>query len=298
MAGGSLEFRRFNAEYEKNARINGIDGKFIFSKRLFLDRKLLAAEPEAFSAASKGFFNQLRDFSQYKNIFQIGSAEYEVHKATHIGVDVFFKNDRLVVEKFLMDVLGGSVAGSMFLIQTKEGPSLKFSTEFAGLDFNKLAGGKVPEKAEEAEIDGSLQFEFQINRGKEGEKISLDQINLKISITRIGEETLDRILLFLDPEESKPAIVDMRSKLKLASPHQVIIRLENGNLNVQAWLKAKVLGGGIIEAPELKRVPVTSLKPFRDAVDQIQALSRFQKILNYLAAQGMEFDEEGKLVLF
>ena len=109
---------------------------------------------------------------------------------------------------------------------------------------------------------------------------------------------MDRILLFLDPDESKPSIVDLRSKLKLASPHKVIIGLENGNLNLRAWLKAKILGGSIIEAPELKRVPITSMKPFKDAVDQIQMLAGFQDILNYLAAQGIEFDEDGKLVLF
>jgi len=297
-AEGSLEFKNFNAKYGKTASVNGIDGKFLFSKRLFLNRELLAAQPKAFSAARKGFFNRLRDFSQYKNIFRIASVEFDAHKASDIGLDIFFKDDRLVIEKFLLDVLGGSVAGNMFLVQTKEGPSLKFFTEFAGLDFNKLLGEKSAKGGEEAEVDGSLQFEFQINKGKAGDKISLDQIKLKIFITRIGEETLDRILLFLDPEESKPAIVDIRSKLKLASPHKVIISLENGNLNLKAWLKAKILGGSIIEAPELKRIPVTSMKPFRDILEQIQVMSQFQLILNYLAAQGMEFDEDGKLVLF
>jgi hypothetical protein len=297
-AGGNLEFKKFDAAYENKGSIKGIDGKLLLSKRLFLDRKLLAAEPKVFSAASKGFFKQLRDFSHYKNIFKIESAEFQKQIVENIGLDIFFKNDRLVIEKFLMDVLGGSVAGNLFLIQTKEGPSLNFFTEFAGLDFNKLLADKKQVNAEESEVDGGMQFEFKINQGDAGKKISLDQINLKISITRIGEETLDRILLFLDPEESTPSIVDMRSKLKLASPHKVIIGLENGNLNVRAWLKAKVLGGSIIEAPELKRVPVTSLKPFKDVVEQIQMLAGFQDILNYLAAQGIEFDEDGKLVLF
>ncbi|MGV7220326.1 MAG: hypothetical protein ACQ9MH_02225 [Nitrospinales bacterium] len=297
-AGGNLEFKKFDAEYEKTGAVKGIDGKLIFSKRLFLDRKLLAAEPKSFSAASKGFFKQLRDFSHFKNIFKIRSAEIQKQKVENIGVDIFFKNDRLVIEKFLMDVLGGSIAGNLFLIQTKEGPTLNFFTEFSGLDFNKLLRDKNQVNAEESEVDGGMQFEFKINQGDAGEKISLDQIKLKISITRIGEETLDRILLFLDPDESKPSIVDLRSKLKLASPHKVIIGLENGNLNLRAWLKAKILGGSIIEAPELKRVPITSMKPFKDAVDQIQMLAGFQDILNYLAAQGIEFDEDGKLVLF
>lgn len=297
VADGSLEFDNFNAQYEKTANVKGLDGKFIFSKQVFLDRKLLAEQPETFSAASKGFFSQLRNFSNFKNIFRIGSAEFGPHKASNIGLDIFFKDNQLAVEKFLVDVLGGTIAGNLFLTQTKEGPALKFSTEFAAINFNKLMGEKVLAEDEEAEIDGSFQFGFQINQGADDERINLDQIRTKVSINRIGEEAFDRILLFLDPEESKPAIVDIRSKLKLASPHRVIISLENGNLSFQAWLKNKVMGG-IIEAPELKRVPVTSLKQFKNILDQIQGLSRFQQVLNYLAAQGVEFDENGKMVLF
>lgn len=297
VASGGLEFEKFNAQYEKVAKAMGIDGKFLFRKQIFLDRKLLADQPKTFSAASKGFFNQLRAFSSYKNIFRVGSVEFGPHRASNIGLDIFFKDNQLVVEKFLLDILGGSVAGNLFLTQTKQGPALKFFTEFAGLDFNKLVGEKTLKKDEQAEIDGSFQFGFQINQSAQGERISLDQIKIKVYINRIGAEVFDRILLFLDPEESKPAIVDTRSKLKLASPHRVIISLENGNLNVQAWLKNKILGG-IIKAPELKRIPVASLKQFKNLQEQIQALSRFQQVLNYLAAQGIEFDEDGNMVLF
>ena len=113
----------------------------------------------------------------------------------------------------------------------------------------------------------------------------------------IGAETLDRFLLYLDPEESKPAIVDTRAKLKLASPHRIIVSVENGNLNVAAWLKNKILGD-IIKAPELKRVPITSLKEFRNLTEQLKTLTGLRDALNYLAARGVEFSEDGEIQLY
>ena len=63
------------------------------------------------------------------------------------------------------------------------------------------------------------------------ESVSLNKLLLKKEITKIGTKTLDRLLLFIDPEESKPAIVNTRAKLKFATPHRLLIYLEHGNLS-------------------------------------------------------------------
>ena len=198
-----------------------------------------------------------------------------------------------MAEKFIFDVLGGTVAGNLFLIQDRQGPVLKFSTEFAGIDSSKLLAIPV-EKKIDAKVDGNLQVELEIKTGSEGQPVSLDQLSVKIAITRIGIETLDRLLLFIDPEESKPAIMDTRAKLKLATPHRVEVSLENGNLNVEAWLKSDLLG--IFKAPELKRVPIAALKRFNTIHEHLQALKDLQQISNYLSARGLEFKDE-KMIL-
>ena len=105
------------------------------------------------------------------------------------------------------------------------------------------------------------------------------------------------MLLFIDPGESKPAIVDTRAKLKLASPHRLLISLENGNLNVEAWLKNKVFGD-ILKAPELKRIPISVFKRFQAITEQLQSLTVLRDALSYRAARGIEFDENGRMVLF
>jgi hypothetical protein len=294
---GNVEFEQFNAQVPDGVQVTNFNGKFPFNKTLFMERVLVKTLPDSFLASRKGFFSQLRDFSKHKNNFTIKSIEVADQRISNIGIDLLFKNNRLLVEKFLFDVLDGSVAGNLFVIPTTEGPELSFSTEFAGLNFGALLGRSKAAEESESEVDGNMQMSLKVKQGQESEPISIDQIVTKIAITRIGAETLDRVLLFLDPEESKPAIVDTRAKLKLASPHRIVITVENGNLSVEAWLKNKVLGD-IIKAPELKRVPITSLRQFKDITLQLQSMTGLRDALNYLASRGVEFNEAGDILLY
>ena len=290
---GSVEFDQVNLRLPSVITLKNLSGTFPFSKTLLLDPKQMKEKSGGFFPAQKKFFTRLRDFSRYKNIIRADSLEVKGQILKDIGLDVVFKDNRLMAEKFIFDVLGGTVAGNLFLIQDRQGPVLKFSTEFAGIDSSKLLAVPV-EKKIDARVDGNLQVELKIKTGSEGQPVSLDQLSVKIAITRIGTQTLDRLLLFLDPEESKPAIMDTRAKLKLATPHRVRIVLENGNLNVEAWLKSDLLG--TFKAPELKRVPIAALKRFNTIHEHLQALKDLQQISNYLSARGLQFKDE-KIIL-
>ncbi len=294
---GKVAFDQFNAQMGEGVQLTNLTGRFPFNKTLFLDRSLVQPLDKSFLASRKGFFTQLRGFSQHKNNLTIMDVQVGGQQVSNIALDLLYKNNRLMAEKFLFDILDGSVAGNLFVIPTEEGPELSFSTEFAGLNLGALIGRAKSTEKTESEIDGNLQLGVKLKQGQATEPISLDQIVANIAVTRIGAETLDRFLLFLDPEESKPAIVDTRAKLKLASPHRIVITVENGNLNVSAWLKNKILGD-IIQAPELKRVPITSLKEFRNLTGQLKTLTGLRDALGYLAARGIEFTEDGEILLY
>ncbi len=284
---GNIGFDNFNIRLPSGVALKNLSGTFPFTKTLILDVEQLKEKPSRFFPAQKKFFTPLRDFSRYKNIIRADALEVKEQALKNIGLDVVFKDNQLMAEKFIFDVLGGSVGGNLFLIQDQEGPVLKFSTEFAGIDSTKLF---VKNKEIDAKVDGNLQIELKIKTGAEGQPVSLDQLNINIAITRIGSQTLDQLLLFLDPEESKPAIMDTRAKLKLAAPHQVQISLKNGNLNVEVWLKSDLLG--IFKAPELKRVPVAALKRFNTIHEHLQSLKDLQQISNYLSARGLQFEDD------
>jgi len=296
--GGQVTFDRFQAALPGGVKVEEVNGSVPFDKKLWIEKRPPGQGPP-FVAARKGFFKQLRSFSSRKNIFRAGAIEMQGLRASGLQMDLVLKNNQLMAERFIFDILGGALAGNFFLTQTPEGPMLNFFSEFAGLDFDRLlpAGGARARtgQAHDASVDGSLKLGFQLQR-KAGGAISLDQIRSEIAITRIGAETLDRLLLFIDPEESKPAIVDTRAKLELASPHQILISLENGNLNVSAWLKNKVLGD-IIKAPELRRVPVAGLKQFQAITDRIEALTGLRDAMHYLAARSLHIDQEQNIVL-
>ena len=91
-------------------------------------------------------------------------------------------------------MLGGSVAGNLFLEQTPEGPVMNFSTEFAALDLENLAqkttgrGGRkntsVLNTAEKilgaalgirkddlADLDGNLKLSFKVKQGEKRERL-------------------------------------------------------------------------------------------------------------------------------
>ncbi|QPJ61998.1 MAG: AsmA family protein [Candidatus Nitronauta litoralis] len=290
---GEVDIGHLNARHESGGIVEDLDGRFLINKTLLLDR-LLFKEKKQFNASRQGFFNQLREFSRYKNIFKIGALKFGQHTASDIGIDMYYRGNQLFLDRFLMEVMGGSVAGNLFLSQSKEGPELEFSTGFAHLDFNKLVKKQVTPSGRDSEIDGNLKFNFKVNQGG-GKKISLDQIGAEMNITHVGKEALDRILLFLDPEESSPAIVDTRSKLDLAVPTNLHMKVAHGNLNMDVGM---ILLGSPIEAPALRRVPVTSLKHFRQINEQLQRLKDFQTVLQILSANGIEFDDEGNISFF
>jgi hypothetical protein len=291
--GGSLEFDRFGLQLPSGIALKNLTGTFPFTKSLLLDPEKTKEKSSDFFPAQKKFFTSLRNFSRFKNIIRADSLEIKEQVLSDIGLDVVFKDNRLMVEKFIFDVLGGSVGGNLFLIQDRQGPVIKFSTEFAGIDSSNLLAIPLDDKID-SKIDGNLQIELKINTGSANQPVSLDQLSVNIAITRTGTQTLDRLLLYIDPEESKPAIMDTRAKLKLATPHRVEIILENGNLNVEAWLKSDLLG--IFKAPELKRVPVAALKRFNTIHEHLQALKSLEQISNYLSARGLQFENE-KMIL-
>lgn len=295
-AGGNLGFDGFNLIMAPKIKLQEVNGKIIFSKKLLLNKNdFTLIQRPSITAAQKGYFSNLREFSPFKDIFTIKSLRFDKYRANNIGVDLFYKDNQLRVEKFLLDVFSGGVAGNLFLEQTAQGPALKFFTEFAELSFEYLTGQKLNAPKEQTEIYGSVGLGLKINN--ESESVGIEEIEAKIAITQIGEEALDRILLFLDPEESKPPIVSTRSKLKLATPHQLFLVLENGNLSVDIQLKDKILGN-IIQAPGLKRISVSSLKQFKQITEVLKKLSNLKNALQYLAAQGVYFDSEGKVKLF
>jgi len=210
---GTVAFEKFNAQVPGGVQVTGLSGRIPFNKTLYLDRGLVKPRTTSFLASRRGFFTQLRGFSQNKNNLTIKEIRASGQRVSNIAFDLLYKNNRLMAEKFLFDVLDGSVAGNLFVIPTPDGPELSFSTEFAGLNLGALTGrAKSSEKAE-SEIDGNLQLAVKLKQGQATEPISLDQISAQIAVTRIGAETLDRFLLYLDPEESKPAIVEHQTEI-------------------------------------------------------------------------------------
>ena len=75
-------------------------------------------------------------------------------------------------------------------------------------------------------------------------------------MTRIGKDILDRALLRLDPGESNPQIVDIRSKLNTLGwvPKEVSIWIRHGELNLDVTLQRR--GFTLLNIVGLEKIPV------------------------------------------
>ena len=284
---GLIGFNQFYLEVPTGVALKNLTGNFPFSKSLSLDPNMRFSRFN--SPAQKRFFKQLRGFSRYKNNIHADSLEVAGQKISNIEMDMVFKGNRLAADKFIFDVLGGTVGGHFSFTQTEKGSALKLSIEFAKIDSSQLSSTPKEENID-SKIDGTMEIAV------ETVEASLDKLRLKIAITQIGIKTLDRLLLFIDPEESKPAIVDTRAKLKIAAPQHVLLSLNNGNLDVEVWLKNDLLG--IIKAPELKRIPVAGLKQFTTINNQLQSLQEVLQILKIIATKGIAFENEALVMKY
>ena len=83
----------------------------------------------------------------------------------------------------------------------------------------------------------------------------------------------------MNSEENKPPIVNIRSNLKLASPHEIFMVLKNGNMNRNIWIKTQVLSEDTIQLPGWIRIPIGSLKQFKLIDEPLQKLAEMQDIL-------------------
>ncbi|MFQ5717560.1 MAG: hypothetical protein ACE5GQ_10740, partial [Nitrospinales bacterium] len=161
---GRVGFDRFNATLEPSLKVNDVNGAFLFDKELQLGGKNPRSAVPKIPTSQRGYFNQLRDFSPYKDMLRIGSIQYDQHQAAHIRLDPLYKDNQFRVEKFLFETLSGSVAGNLFLQPTAEGPRLNLFIEFAGLDFQRLINENPARR--ETEIDGNMALGFRIHMGE------------------------------------------------------------------------------------------------------------------------------------
>ena len=204
--------------------------------------------------------------------------------ATHI----LFDRNTFKIQNLAMNLLGGGLGGNVTLTT---GKTFGFSTqlEAARLDLNQLL-------EEEKRISGDSLVDATIGMGvffeEETGALDLSRTELNFYITHIGQEALDRILVFLDPEDSNPTLVSARSQVKLANPSRVVIQIARGMMSLEI-----LFGQGLLSDFKMDRVPVGSIKNLQMVTQGIPNWDTITQVLALVGAETYGIDPEGNILI-
>ncbi|MBF0620489.1 MAG: hypothetical protein HQL54_01040 [Magnetococcales bacterium] len=207
----------------------------------------------------------------------------------HLSADIHFDGRKLWLQNAGLDALGGS-AGLDFILESGDPFGFTMSLEEAQMDLNKLLGERQ-RIAGDGTVDMVVRMKTQIS----GEQRRLDwaRTRLDLDITRIGKQALDRLLLFLDPEESNPGLVTARAKLQLANPSKVGIYLSKGIMSLSITFQE-----GLIGAFQMDRIPVAALAGLKGTEQLAEVIGKLATLMNLVGAQWYGVDENGTLQLW
>jgi hypothetical protein len=205
-----------------------------------------------------------------------------------LSTGLFFDRNRIVLQDLAMTVLGGYIGGEVIIGGGKVS-SLATRLEATKLDLNQLLPPGERVKGDSL-VDGTLTLTavFEAEQGR----LDFGRSKLDVALTRIGRDALERVLRFLDPTGSNPAIAGARSAVKLANPSAVRIILSKGLVGLQIQFQE-----GVVGRFELDRIPVSQIKQVRDLARAVPLWDTIRSMMQALGAERYGVDRAGAFVL-
>ncbi|MCA9499598.1 MAG: hypothetical protein KC588_10430 [Nitrospira sp.] len=256
-------------------------------------RKSLVWKPDELTPPPKKNFQpsdriaQLKSFSRKGQILTIDRLQVGPFTIENFSTNLAFEQQSLKIQNLAMNVLGGGIGGN--LIIAAEHP-LRLSAEFevANLDVNQLI-------KTESKIKGDSRLAATIGLTTILEHatgaVDLSRLECSLHITHIGNEALDRLLIFLDPEGNRPTISNVRAQLKFANPSRVTMEIARGQFNLTIHFQ-----GSLIPTFRLERIPIAKMKNFEKLTAAIPNWEDIAKILELIGAETYSFTPEGEMV--
>ena len=178
-----------------------------------------------------------------------------------------------------LDILGGTFRGNLFIDQKSSGYFLETRLNFTGIDPGQIFPDTNAEiQSGESEINGSLFGSIPIDRQMGN---VLENAEIHIDFRKIGSRALERLLYALDPYESNEAIVSQRRLLRMGSPRQIRLSLEDGFLSLKGEIAIKSVP---IAIPPLRRLNIAQLPGIKKFEASLSAIDPIIHVLDLMAA--------------
>jgi len=185
------------------------------------------------------------------------------------------------IESFQLDLFSGTLVGKARIVPRESGFGLDLACSFSGLDANQVLPKRLRSKTGSAasQISGRLSldlpFEEQIAK-------MIQKLDLKLDLTHIGSQTLQKFLYAMDPSGSNEAIVRQRKLLDLGRPKRIKLSLNQGSLSLSGQVVVK---GIEINLPSINRLLVSELPLEEQLSDLGLPFNSVNKILKTIAGQ-------------
>jgi AsmA family len=272
---------------QNGTHIKNMDGQINIRKRLdWIDQVGVKSRSGVFRPSD--VLSQLRSINGKEKSLSIDRLDLGFLTVSNFSANVLFDQDVFQIQNLAMNLLDGGLGGNLMLTGGKAfGVAGRF--EAAHLDLNQLLDEKQKISGDslvDATIGVSVFFEEATGA------LDLSRTELKLFITHIGREAVDRLLVFLDPEGSNPTLVTARSQIKLANPSNVSLQLARGMLSLEI-----LFSEGLLQPFRLNRIPISKMKAFKAVTEGISSWEQVRELMAMVGAKSYGLDSQGKLIL-
>lgn len=197
------------------------------------------------------------------------------------------------INYFQFDLLGGTINGSVNLLNDQKDFQIRSTLNFSGVNtaafFPELYSGRDDPRAE---IMGMVFADIPVTHQV---PILLENITISIEFTKIGSRAIERLLYALDPHESNEAVMAQRRILKNGSPRWIRLDIRDGFLSIRGEVTIRNIN---IPLPTIQRLNIARLpgiEKFESAAAPLEAIAL---LLSRLSAETLAVSPDGQTVIF
>lgn len=241
---GGLKFDHFFMSYQDRASVNDLNGEIRMIQGVrYLKGVELIAQQEGGTPNRSTLYDLMRPYMKKGYDLTLNSASFDEFEVGPLNIDIAWNRGRLLIDRYDLSLFDGGIVGSVRAAYVNGMPEYSLYSNMAGIRFDRIFKGS--KGGEDVQVNADLDLK---GRGTE--------IEGDVNVTRIGKDILDRALLRLDPTESNPQIVDIRSKLNTLGwvPKEVSIWIRHGELNLDVTLQRR--GFTLLNVVGLEKIPV------------------------------------------
>jgi len=237
---GRVRFHQLNASQGAVFRVEGLEGELPIDQGLIptAPLPLPGSRETEVSPYVERRYDILKPFTPEPNLY-IAQVNAGGQTIEDLELTWELSGGALHIWRLGLSALEGDIRGEVHLYLDREKPRYNTRLVFGGVNLGRLVEGL--EADETSAINGDLTlagegFDFLGDFNVEG----------SVNVTKIGRQVVDRLLLFIDPEESDPSITSVRNLLGRVGRQPKLLKMDLKNQKLTLELHIENTGFSLL----------------------------------------------------